>query len=62
MRRQRAKSSLRQCQASAWLTEIEYDKISKLAEEHGTSVSSFCRNLLISVITEKEKQDQIGKA
>lgn len=60
MRPKKAKSGLRQFQASAWLTESEYQKLTIISEEHGVSISSFCRNLLVSVITENEKRKQVG--
>lgn len=60
MRPKKAKSGLRQFQASAWLTESEYQKLTLISEEHGVSISSFCRNLLVNVITENEKRKQVG--
>ena len=60
MRPKKAKAGLRQFQASAWLTEAEYQKLTQIAEEHGVSISSFCRNLLVNVVAENEKRKQVG--
>ena len=61
VRPRKAKSGLRQYQASAWLTESEYQELTDLSDEHGVSISSFCRNLLVNVISEnKKRKAQVG--
>ena len=60
MRPKKAKAVLRHCQASAWLTESEYAQLAIIAEEAGASISSFCRNMLVSVIEENKKRKQVA--